>query len=242
MKLAIFLAAIALPGGVLGQDRTESREMIGHMGSRTALIVLHATQRPDGGWQMAGEYLLLPTLVRRYLEGERGPELGATTLKEGTSAILFGRLPTGELRGILRDGVFKGTRFGSGGQERERCEFSENFPAMDSYSAKVRCDAGDERYASTLEYAVEAGKLKAMEWRSRVPSSGHQCVVKATEQQPAQGGLRAVAGSCAITLRDLGEQVKVSAENCASLCGSEAYLETLLVDKRGHCRLLRPER
>jgi hypothetical protein len=242
MRLAIFLAAMALSNGVLGQDGTESREMIGHMGSRSALLVLHATQKPDGGWQMAGEYLVLPTLVRRYLEGERGPELGATTLKEGTSAILFGRLPTGELRGTLRDGVFKGTRFGSGGQERERFEFTENFPAMDGYSAKVRCEAGDERYASTLEYAVEAGKLNALEWRSKVPSSGHQCVVKASEQRPLKGGLRAAAGSCAITLRDLGEQVKVSAENCASLCGSEAYLETLLVDKRGHCRLLRPER
>jgi hypothetical protein len=81
-----------------------------------------------------------------------------------------------------------------------------------------------------------------MEWRSKVPSSGHQCIVKAGEQRPLKGGLRVSAGSCAITLRDLGEQVKVSAENCASLCGSEAYLETLLVDKRGHCRLLRPER
>jgi hypothetical protein len=113
---------------------------------------------------------------------------------------------------------------------------------MESYSAKVRCDAGDERYASTLDYTVEAGKLKALEWRSRIPSSSQQCAVKATEQRPLQGGLKAVAGNCAITFRDLGEQVKVSAENCASLCGSEAYLETLLVDKRGHCRLLRPER
>jgi hypothetical protein len=242
VKPALVLAAIMLSSGVLGQDRTESREMIGHVGSRGALLVLHATQMPDGGWQMAGEYLILPTLVRRYLEGERGPELGATTLKEGTSAILFGRPPSGELRGTLRDGVFKGTRFGPGGQERERFEFTENFPAMDGYSAKVRCDAGDERYASTLEYAVDAGKLKALEWRSRVAASGHQCVVRAGGQQPIKGGLRVVAGNCAITLRDLGEQVKVSAENCASLCGSEGYLETLLVDKRGHCRLLRPER
>jgi hypothetical protein len=231
-----------LSSGVFAQDRTESREMFGHMGSRSALLVLHATQNPDGGWQMAGEYLLMPTLVRRYLEGERGPELGATTLKEGTSAILFGRPPTGELRGTLRDGVFKGTRFGPGGQERERFEFSEGFPAMDGYSANVRCEAGDERYASTLQYAVEAGKLKSMQWRSRVPSSGHQCVVTASGQRPLKGGLRFVAGSCAITLRDLGEEVKVSAENCASLCGSETYLESLLVDKRGHCRLLRPER
>jgi hypothetical protein len=242
MRAWILLAATLLSNGVFGQDRAESREMVGHMGSRSALLVLHATQKPDGGWQMAGEYLILSTLVRRYLEGERGPELGATTLKEGTSAILFGRSPTGELRGILRDGVFKGTRFGPGGQERERFEFTEDFPSMDGYSASLRCEAGDERYASTLEYAVEGGKLKAMEWRSRLAASGHQCVVKASQQLPLKGGLRFAAENCAVTLRDLGDQLKVSAENCASLCGSEAYLETLLVDKRGHCRLLRPER
>ena len=225
----------------LAQDQTETREMVGHVGGRGALLVLHATQKPDGGWQMAGEYLRVPTLVRRHLEGERGPELGATTLKEGTSAILFGRPPTGELRGTLRDGVFKGTRFGPGGQERERFEFTEAFPAMERYNARVSCEANDERYASSLRYEVEAGKLKSMEWRSKVPSNGHQCVVKAAGQQPMKGGLKFRAGRCAVTLRDLGEQIKVSAEDCASLCGSEAYLESMLVEKRGRCRLLRPE-
>ena len=237
----LFLAMLLLAKSALAQDQTETREMVGHVGGRGALLVLHATQQPDGGWQMAGEYVLLPTLVRRYLEGERGPELGATTLKEGTSAILFGRPPTGELRGTLRGGVFKGTRFGPGGQERERFEFTEDFPAMDGYNASVRCESGDERYASSLHYEVEAGKLRSMEWRSKVPSSGHQCVVIPSEQQPMKGGLKFMAGGCAVTLRDVGEQIKVSAENCASLCGSEAYLESMLVEKRGRCRLLRPE-
>lgn len=241
MSRWLLLLAIGTAHGALAQEGVETREMVGHVGGRGALLVLHATQKPDGGWQMAGEYLLLPTLVRRYLEGERGPELGATTLKEGTSAVLFGRPPTGELRGTLRGGVFKGTRFGPGGQERERFEFTEDFPSMDRYSASVSCEANDKHYATTLRYEIQAGKLKSMEWRSKVPSNGHQCVVKAAEQQPMKGGLRFLAGRCAVTLRDLGEQIKVSADDCASLCGSEAYLESMLVEKRGRCRLLRPE-
>jgi aspartyl-tRNA(Asn)/glutamyl-tRNA(Gln) amidotransferase subunit A len=50
--------------------------------------VLHATQRSDEGWQVTGEYLLLPTMTRRFLEGERSPQMGVTTLKE---AGAFGR-------------------------------------------------------------------------------------------------------------------------------------------------------
>jgi hypothetical protein len=224
------------------QGKTESREMVGQIGSRTALMVLHATERADGGWQMAGEYLLLPTFTRRFLEGERSPQLGVTTLKEGTSAILFGRPATGELRGTLRDGLFRGTRYGPGGQERERFEFSEEFPSMDGYSAQVRCDAGDGRYASTLSYAFEAGRLKApLEWRSSVGGDGHRCEVRADEATVTRGGVRLASGRCTVMLRDLGDYVKVSAESCAALCGSEAYLEPLLVDRRGNCRLLRPE-
>jgi hypothetical protein len=42
-------------------------------------------------------------------------------------------------------------------------------------------------------------------------------------------------------MRDLGEFVRVLAEDCAEFCGSEAYLEPVLVDKRGNCALLRPQ-
>ena len=55
------------------------------------------------------------------------------------------------------------------------------------------------------------------------------------------GGLRFVAGRCRVTLRDLGDYVRVSAEDCSAQCGSLAYLEPLLVDRRGHCQLLRPQ-
>jgi hypothetical protein len=241
MRVLLFLFLANICGQVLAQEKTETREMVGQLGSRGALLVLHALQNTDGGWRMTGEYVVLANLTRRFLEGERSPELGVTTLREGTSAILFGRPLTGELRGTLRGGVFKGTRYGPGGQERERFEFSEEFPPMDAYGANVSCEAGDGRYASSLAYAAEGGKLKSLEWQSRVAPNGHYCKVSATEQQPLKGGLKIAAGRCAITLRDLGESVLVSAQNCAELCGSEAYLESMLVDRRGHCRLLRPE-
>jgi hypothetical protein len=228
-------------GSVFSQEKTESRELVGHIGSRDALLVLHATQRADEGWQLTGEYLLLPTMTRRFLEGERSPQMGVTTLKEGPTAILFGRPPTGELRGTWSAGAFKGTRYGPGGQERERFEFSEEFRPMDAYGATVRCETGDERYAASLGYSIEAGRLKAFEWRSKLAPSGHTCALDNLAQQPFAGGLRFAAGACGVTLREIGEYVKVAAEGCAALCGSQAYLEPLLVDRRGHCRLLRPE-
>jgi hypothetical protein len=230
------------PAALCAQGKTESREMVGQIGSRTALLVLHATERADGGWQMAGEYLLLPTFTRRFLEGERSPQLGVTTLKEGTTAILFGRPATGELRGTLRDGQFRGMRYGPGGQERERFEFSEDFPSMDAYAAQVRCEAREGRYAYTLAYAFEAGRLREpLEWRSSVGADGQRCAVRLEEAAATKGGVRLSNGSCTVMLREVGDYVKVSAENCASQCGSEAYLESLLVDRRGNCRLLRPE-
>ena len=240
MRIVLFLLALLpLPG--LAQERVETQEMAGHLGSRSALLYLHNRQRTDGSWHMTGEYIVLPTLARRFLEGERGPQLGITTLKEGTTPILFGRPATGEMRGTLRDGVFRGTRYGPGGQERERFEFSDAFPAMDGYSAAVRCEAGDGRYTSSLDYAVEGGKLKSFEWRSSIGPGGHPCAVTAEAQEAAKGALKFTSGRCSVTLRELGEFVKVAAENCAQRCGSEGYLETVLVDRRGNCRLLRPE-
>ena len=87
--VALLTMLLAFPA--LSQDRAETKELYGTIGGRNALLVLQATQRADGGWQVAGEYVLLPTMVRRYVEGERSPEIGVTTLKEGTSPILFGR-------------------------------------------------------------------------------------------------------------------------------------------------------
>ena len=237
--LMALLCGVASPA--IAQQAAETRELVGQVGSRNALMVLHATQRADGGWQVAGEYLLLPTLVRRYVEGERSPEIGVTSLREGTTPILFGRPPIGELRGTWREGVFKGMRYGPGGQERERFEFSEEFPPMDAYSAEVECEVRDGRYSSVLSYQAEQGKVSAFEWRSRIEPGGHVCALTSARQQVAKGGLALVAGKCRVILRDLGDHVKAAAEDCAEVCGSQAYLEPLLIDRRGNCRLLRPE-
>jgi hypothetical protein len=221
---------------------SSAEEMVGQLGSRTALVALHAFEQPDGGARVTGEYIVLPTLQRRFLEGERSPQLGLTALKEGTTPILFGHYPTGELRGTWRGAAFKGMRYGPGGQERERFEFTAEFPPMEGYSATVRCQAAaDPRYASSLGYAVENGSVKTFEWRSSVQPGGHSCELANLQQQPFKGGLRLVSGDCQVTLRDLGDAVKVAAEGCRGQCGSEAYLEPVLVERRGSCRLLRPE-
>jgi len=232
-----------LPTAARAQERTESKELYGQLGSRATLLVLHATERREGGWRVAGEYVVLGTLARRFLEGERSPELGVTTLKEGTSAILFGRPATAELRGTWHDGVFKGTRFGAGGQERERFEFSEQMGSMDAYAANVRCQARSGRYDSSLAFTIEGGKLRpgSFEWRSKVQPAGQACEVSGLEQQASSGGLRLASGPCTVTLRELGEYVKVAADHCEARCGSEAYLEPVLVDRHGDCRVLHPE-
>ena len=237
--IALLLGLASLQA--LAQEATETRELIGMVGGRAALIHLHATQRPDGSARLSGEYLVLPTMQQRFLEGERSKQLGVTFLKEGNTPILYGRPATATLQGTWSGGVFKGSRFGPGGQQRERFEFSESFPAMSGYSANLRCETADGRYSSMLAYVVEAGKLKSMDWRSTTAPGGHPCAVAGLEQRPFDGGLRFASGRCSVTLRDLGEYVRVTAEDCAAMCGSQGYLEPVLIDRRGACQLLRPQ-
>jgi hypothetical protein len=239
-RLAAALLAAAAPLLALAQDAGDSRELIGMLGGRAVLMHLHATPRADGSARLTGEYLILATLQQRFLEGERSKQLGVTFLKEGSTPILYGRPASATLQGTWSEGVFRGSRHAPGGQLRERFEFSEKFPDMLDYSAEVRCEAAEGRYASTLDYAIEQGRLKRLAWRSRVAPAGHVCSLAGLEQQPMAGGLRFAAGSCSVTLRDLGEYVRVSAANCSEQCGSLAYLEPVLVERQGACQLLRP--
>jgi hypothetical protein len=233
------LAALLLVSTTaVAQD--ESRELLGQVGGRTALLNLYVTPRADGSARLNGEYVILPTLQQRFLEGERSMQLGVTFLKEGNSPILYGRPETATLQGTWSAGVLKGARYAPGGQERERFEFSETFPSLDAYSATVRCEMNEGRYAATLAYTVEQGRLKSMDWRSKVAPAGHTCVVAELAQQAHAGGLRFSAGRCKVTLRNLGDYVRVVAEDCTDVCGSLGYLEPVLVDRGGACQLLRP--
>lgn len=240
------LAALALAAAwpAAGQDDAGGgHELLGQMGARAALLQLHEALQPDGSARLSGEYWILKPLQQKFLEGERSKQLGVTFLKEGRSPILYGRPGTATLQGTWSGGVFRGTRYAPGGQERERFEFRAAFPSMQAYGAEVRCEPAAGRYSSSLEYAAAEGVLQRLDWRSRVEPSGHACALVDLKQQPMEGGLRLVAGRCTVTLRDLGEFVRVSAEHCAEFCGSQAYLEPVLVDKGGGCRLLRaPER
>jgi hypothetical protein len=227
VKLA---ALLFVPIAAFAQEKTE---MIGKVGTRSALLILHSAERADGSRQVAGEYIILATLARRYLDGERSPELGVTILKEGTAPILFGRPGSAELRGTWRDGALRGTRFGPGGQRREEFEFSEEFPPLDNYSATVRCEAKDGRHQTRLALSVEKGALKTLEWRS-LDADGQACTLSASEQQPMRGGLRFLAGACGVTLRDVGPFMALRADACAAQCD----MGTVFIDRRGHCELL----
>lgn len=237
-RMLAVLVLAALP--VAAQDAGESHELLGRVGGRVALFNLYVTARPDGSARLTGEYLILPTLQQRFLEGERSKLLGVTFLKEGNSPILYGRPGTATLQGTWSGGVLKGARYAPGGQERERFEVSESFPAMEQYSATVQCEPAEGRYSSKLAYAVESGKLKNLEWRSKLAPAGHTCAVSEFTQQAYSGGLRFSAGRCKVTMRELGEYVRIAAEDCAEHCGSLGYLEPVLVDHGGACQLLRP--
>jgi len=241
-RIAVLCCFFSLP--VFAQEQSEARELLGQLGGRAALISLYSTNQPDGSARVTGDYIVLPTLQQRFLEGERSKQLGVTFLKEGVSPILYGRPETATLQGTWSGGIFKGARYGPGGQLREQFEFSETFPPMDGYGASVRCEMAEGRYASTLAYAIENGKLKNLEWRSKVSPGEHPCNVSGLEQHPEdgkmRGGLRFTSGRCSVTLRDLGEFVRVTAEGCAQMCGSQGYLEPVLIDRRGTCQLLRP--
>ena len=234
------LPVLLLPCLAFSQEGSETRELVGHLGGRAALLQLYSAPQPDGSARVTGEYLLLTTMQRRFLEGERSKQLGVTFLREGVTPILYGRPPTATLQGTWSGGTFKGGRYGPGGQQRESFEFSEAFLPMDSYSVDLKCEVAEGRYDSTLALAVENGKLKSLDWRSKVAPGGHSCALQGLEQQPFSGGLRFASGRCSVTMRDLGEFVRVAAEECAAMCGSQAYLEPLLVDRRGHCQLIRP--
>jgi hypothetical protein len=243
---ALAVAAFAQPAAA--QETTETRELTGQIGRRQVVMSLYALKQADGAWRVTGEYLVLPSLQQRFLEGERSAQIGVTTLNEGMTPILYGRAPTAVFQGNWAGGTFKGTRLAPGGQEREHFDLSEVFPGMEQYSATVRCKASGERYSSSLAFVVEGGKLKAgsFDWRSRVAPGGHRCAIGGGErvaQGTLAGGLRFLAGKrCTVTLRDLGEYVRVLAEDCAEHCGSQAYLEPLFIERRGGaCRLLRPQ-
>lgn len=240
MKWLVMLLGL-LPVPLLAQESSETRELIGNLGGRPALLNLYTSVLPDGTARVTGDYLVLPTQQQRFLEGERSKQLGVTVLREGATPILYGRPATGTLQGTWSGGVFKGVRYGPEGQERERFEFSETFPSMEAYSASLRCEVSDARYASTLALAIENGKLKSAEWRSRVSPGEHPCTITGLEQRPLAGGLRFAAGRCSVTLRGLGEYVRVTADGCSAMCGSQGYLEPMLIDRRGHCQLLRPQ-
>ncbi|HEU4644935.1 MAG TPA: hypothetical protein VFS80_05135, partial [Burkholderiales bacterium] len=102
----LLVALLAACPAAVAQDGVVSRELIGQLGGRTAVLQLHENPRADGSVRLSGEYLILPALQRRFLEGERSRQLGVTFLKEGNSPILYGRPATATLQGTWTEGAF----------------------------------------------------------------------------------------------------------------------------------------
>lgn len=259
MAVMIVLAMVALGGLGTGNARGAGagaalQELVGELGNRAALLSVYRTQSSDGEWRITGEYLVLDTLQRRFLVGKGGPELSVTTLKEGKTTILFGHPPTATLQGVWRNGTFEGTRYGPGGQLRERFTFRESFPSMADYSAAVQCAAGEGAYSTALAFVIKQGRLRpgSLSWTSRDATSGDVCVLGGTavRQLASEAGLRFGIGApgkgteggrdCTISVRHLGEALRVSPQGCGAHCGNQARIEPILIDDAEHCRLLRP--
>ena len=73
-RLALLLCALALPAAA--QPQGEALELVGHVGGRAALLQIYGTPQADGSERVTGEYLLLTTMQRRFLEGERSKQSG----------------------------------------------------------------------------------------------------------------------------------------------------------------------
>ena len=192
LRFALLLAPLAAlllaPLAAVAQEEVELREFTGQLGSRRVLLVLTSTPLADGTRRVTGEYLVLATLQRRFLEGERSPKIGVTTLREGLTPIFFGRPATATLQGTWRDGTFSGTRLGPGGQVRERFEFSDAFPTMEAHTATLSCEAGDAAYHASAAYLIEQGKLRngSLAWRTRSEPGGHACTIGSTAAGPSR--------------------------------------------------------
>jgi len=69
MKWAtVFFCFFSLP--VFSQEQIETRELIGQLGGRTALVNLYTTERPDGSARVTGDYILLPSLQQRFVDAD----------------------------------------------------------------------------------------------------------------------------------------------------------------------------
>ena len=231
-----------LSAQAFAQEASETRELIGQLGGRAALLNLYATAQPDGSARVTGDYLVLPTLQQRFLEGERSKQLGVTFLKEGDDADPLRPAGDGDAAGHLVGRRLQGRALRArAGRSASASSSAKRFPSMDGYSAQraLRGVRGTLRLDARL--AVENGKLKSLDWRSKV-SPGRASLHGRAGSSSARttAACASPPGRCSVTLRDLGDYVRVTAEDCAAMCGSQGYLEPVLVDRRGNCQLLRP--
>ena len=109
-------------------------------------------------------------------------------------------------------------------------------------SHEIRASIEETRRELSYSVGDLQSKLRQVtDWRSKLAPSGHVCTVTNAEQRPWKGGLRFVSGHCSIALREVGDYLWLTADGCTEQCGSQAYLEPMVIDRRGYCRVLRAE-
>ncbi len=80
LAAALLVAALPAPA----QDAGESRELVGQIGGRTALLNLYVTPRADGSARLNGEYLLLPTLQQRFWRAREASSSASLSSRKAT--------------------------------------------------------------------------------------------------------------------------------------------------------------
>ena len=174
MKGLLLLVCLS-PAG-FAQEKTETRELVGQLGNRSALLdPARRRSAEDGGWQLTGEYIVLPTLQRRFLEGERSPQIGVTTLQGGHHADPL-RPPADRraARHLARRRV-QGHALRPGRAGARALRVQRGIPVDGRLQrAAVRCEAGDGRYAAALALrGARAASSRSSNGASKLAPSGH---------------------------------------------------------------------
>ena len=188
-------SASFLLGAARGGAQTETRELVGQLGSRPRCSSC-TSSRPRRRVAARRRIHRAADAAAAFRRGRVEPGDRRHDAARRHDADPFGRSPTGELRGTLRGGVFKGARFAPGrARSASASSSARSSPRWTPTAPTVRCEPTGQ-YSSSSPCVVEAGKLQSLEWRSKVAPSGHTC----SDREPAAG---AVQGRAALRHRAL---------------------------------------
>ena len=135
----------------LAQEANETRELIGQLGGRAALLNLYATRQPDGAARVTGDYLVLPTHAAA-LPGGRAQQAARRHRPQGrqrrrSSTAGRRRRPC---RAPGRAACSRACATAPAGRSASASNSAKRFPRWTPTARSVRCEVSEGRYASTL--------------------------------------------------------------------------------------------